>query len=187
MKTLIITLFLLFGLSLAAYNRQAAVNYAYQHVTSPNHRCGSGTWACTPYCYCGGERCGYTSVGGDCANFVSQCLIAGGHSKLTAGVCRGNSYCGAEVGAWELSSCLVSNYGWKGTCGYHSKPPSDIQVGDVIVYFSGQGSTGNAHAVIITKIENGVPKITCHSNEKKDVSYTYLQDSKPYYYWIHKP
>lgn len=187
MKSLIITLSLLFGLSLAAYNRQAAVNYAYQYVHSPNHQCGSGTWSCTPYCYCGGERCGYSSVGGDCANFVSQCLIAAGHPKLTEGECRGKQYCGAEVGAWELSQCLVHNYGWKGTCGYHQTPPSNIAVGDVLVYFSGKGCSGKAHATIVTKIDNGIPKISCHTYEKKDEPYTYLADSKPYYYWIHHP
>ena len=122
----------LFGLALAAYDRSAAVSYAYAHVHSPNHKCGSGAWKCAPYCYFGSERCGYPGEGGDCANFVSQCLIAGGHSKLTAGVCRGSEFCGAEPGAAKLANCLVTNYGWKGTCGYHQTPPKNIKVGDVI-------------------------------------------------------
>ena len=183
MKSSLIILSLLI-IAISCYNRAAAVNYAYQYVFGANHKCGSGAWSCTPYGYFGGERCGYASQGGDCANFVSQCLIAGGHSKLAAGVCR--NICGAEIGALKLSTCLASNYGWTATCGRLLKPPSNIQPGDVLVYFGSAGCTGSAHATLVTQVGGGTAKVTCHSNSKKDVDYTYLAGSKPYYKWLHK-
>ena len=44
---------------------------------SPNHKCSGKYTDCNPYSYFGGEHCSYGSHGGDCANFVSQCLISG--------------------------------------------------------------------------------------------------------------
>ena len=78
------------------YDRDAAVNYAYQYAKTPNHKCGNYL-KCTPASYFGREACGYESHGGDCANFVSQCLVlGGGHEKLNGGSpCRGYP-CGFE-------------------------------------------------------------------------------------------
>ena len=184
MKTSFLILSLLI-VATTAYDRNAAVTYAYKYVHSPNHKCGTGAYKCSPYGYFGGERCGYTSQGGDCANFVSQCLIAGGHPKLTKGGCRGSEFCGAEVGAAKLSNCLPSSYGWTAKCGYRLAPPADIKAGDVLVYFSGKNCSGEAHAVLVTKVSGGRAKITCHSSEQKDVDYDYQKNSKPYYKWIH--
>ena len=185
MKTSLIVLSLLIATISSAYDRKKAVAYAYQYVHDANHKCGSGSYKCTPYGYFGSEQCNYKSQGGDCANFVSQCLIAGGHSKLTKGVCRGNEFCGAEVGAWELSTCLPESYGYKYKCGLHLAPPKYIEQGDVLVYFSNAGCTGSAHAVLVTKVSGSSVKVTCHSSEQKDVNYNYLKDTKPYYKWIH--
>ena len=51
------------------------------------------------------------------------------------------------------------------------KPPSNIKAGDVLVYHKGSCSASDAHAVYITKGGTN-PKITCHSSEQLDVSYT---------------
>ena len=184
MKTSLIVLSLLIA-TISAYNRNAAVKYAYQYVHGVNHKCGSGSYICSPYCYFGDEHCNYQSQGGDCANFVSQCLIAGGHSKLTKGVCRGNEFCGAEPGAGKLATCLVNNYGWKVECGHLMKPPTYIKPGDVLVYCS--SCSREEHAVLVTKASGGNVKITCHSSEQKDVNYNYLKGTYPYYKWIHHP
>ena len=184
MKTSFIVLSLLIA-TISAYNRNDAVNYAYKYVHSANHNCATSYSTCSPYGYYGSEQCNYPSQGGDCANFVSQCLIAGGHEKLTKGECRGNQFCGAEVGAWELATCLPESYGYKSECGLHLAPPSYIQPGDVLVYFSKAGCSGKAHAVLVTKVSGGRAKITCHSSEQKDVDYDYQKNSKPYYKWIH--
>ncbi len=120
--------------SSSSYDRQAAYNYAMQWWNSCNHVCGDYK-SCTPWSYWGWECCGYSSHGGDCANFVSQCLIAGGHPYLNTGdPCRGYPCGKEEISAKRLGDCLVSK-GWKRTCGYHAPPPSDIDVGDVLILY----------------------------------------------------
>jgi len=166
------------------YKRSNAVKYARNHAHNINHRCGVYT-SCTPASYWGDEHCGYPSEnGGDCANFVSQCLVlGGGHPKLKGGSCRGIPCGWEEVGAKRLGDCLEEK-GWTSTCGYLKAPPSNIKAGDVLIYHAGSCSSYDAHAVFVT--EGGShPKITCHSNEQLDVSYTYIRDSMPYYQWLH--
>lgn len=68
--------------------------------------------SCSPWSYWGEESCGYPSHGGDCANFVSQCLLAGGHPPLVKAPCRGYPCGKEEVGAAKLGACLPANYGW---------------------------------------------------------------------------
>ena len=168
----------------SCYSRDGAVSYAHQYARTPNHKCGNYE-KCTPCSYWGGEACGYSSHGGDCANFVSQCLVkGGGHPKLNGGgVCRGYPCGFEEIGAWELGQCLQKK-GWKSTCGYHKAPPSNIKAGDVLIYHSSGCDSGSSHAVIVTKGGSN-PKITCHSSIKVDADYTYNANSKPYYHWLH--
>ena len=168
----------------STYDRSGAVNYAYKYVSTPNHRCSSHD-SCTPCSYWGNEACGYESHGGDCANFVSQCLVLGGkHPKLnTGGVCRGYPCGFEEVGAKNLGDCLKQK-GWTSTCGYHKAPPSNIKVGDVLIYHLNDCDNVKAHAVIITQAGSN-PKITCHSSIKKDADYNYQSGSKDYYQWLH--
>ena len=114
--------FILISLSLFlfihTYDRNAVVSYAKTYWNTVNHKCGSGYHKCTPYSYFGGEHCGYGSHGGDCANFVSQCVLAGGHPRLKGGACRGYP-CGVEeVGASKLSNCLRDHFHWESNCGY---------------------------------------------------------------------
>ena len=166
------------------YDRNGAVSYAYKYARTPNHRCG-GYLKCTPASYFGREACGYESHGGDCANFVSQCLVlGGGHPKLNGGSpCRGYPCGFEEPGAKKLGKCLEKK-GWTSTCGYHQAPPSNIQKGDVLIYHSGGCGSGLSHAVFVS-VGGSSPKITCHSSVKVDASYTYMANSKPYYQWLH--
>ena len=168
----------------SAYDRNVAVNYAYQYWSTPNHQCSSHD-SCTPCSYWGDEYCNYGSHGGDCANFVSQCLVkGGGHPKLnTGGPCRGYPCGFEEVGARNLGDCLQQK-GWTSNCGKYLAPPSNIQAGDVLIYHAGSCSDVSAHAVLVTK-GGSSPKITCHSSKQKDAPYTYMT-SKPYYQWLHK-
>ena len=101
------------------YDREAAVTYAHKYAKTPNHKCGKYL-DCSPCSYFGREACGYESHGGDCANFVSQCLVlGGGHEKLNGGSpCRGYPCGFEEPGAKKLGACLQKK-GWTSTCGYH--------------------------------------------------------------------
>ena len=76
--------------------------------------------------------------------------------------------------------------GWKRQCGYRLNPPSWIQKGDVLIYHAGSCDSGNAHATFVTVAGNNA-KISAHSPEMKDNTYTFLANSKPYYEWLHHP
>ena len=116
MKFHIILSLLLFNLSLTKYDRNKGVEYAYKHYKKINHKCGSGRNKCTPYGYYGNSFCNYPHGGGDCANFVSQCLIEGGHEKLKGSPCKSFS-CGVQLGSRNLSKCLTQKFKWKRECG----------------------------------------------------------------------
>lgn len=178
-----IIIFLLFVSTLCGYDRNLAIQYAQQWWNSANHDCNTDFSSCSPFSYWGSEICSYGSHGGDCANFVSQCLLAGGHAALNQGACRGYP-CGVEeIGAWELGNCLPQNYGWKKTCGYRQPPPADIQPGDVLVYFSDGCESGDGHATIV--VEGGSnAKIACHSSMQYGADYNYQAGSKDYYEWL---
>ena len=169
----------------SSYSRDGAIAYAREHVHNINHECGNYQ-SCTPASYWGDEHCGYSSEnGGDCANFVSQCLVLGGNHDPLNGTpsCRGFPCGWEEVGAKRLGDCLEEK-GWISTCDYLLEPPSYIKEGDVLIYHSESCSSFGAHAVIVTEAGSNV-KITCHSNEQLDVSYKYMGTSKPYYQWLH--
>lgn len=167
------------------YSRTGAVAYAKKYALSVNHQCGDNHLSCSPASYFGDEHCGYAGDGGDCANFVSQCLVlGGGHQKLTGSDnCRGYPCGFEEPGANRLGNCLIEK-GWNSTCDYLLEPPSYIKTGDVLIYHANDCNNIDAHAVFI--IEGGsIPKIASHSNEHLNVPYTYMDNSKPYYQWLH--
>lgn len=178
---LFIFIFLLCAIS-CAYDRTAVYNYAYKYWSTPNHDCNSGYLECTPYIYLGGESCNYGTHGGDSANFVSQCILAGGHDKFNKGVCKGE-YCGAEVDPKTLAVCLHDEFGWTSTCGYNELPPEDIDVGDVLIYHKGSCNSYDARAVII--VSKTGPTIACHSSNQWNKLYTYYGSG--YLEWLHHP
>ena len=182
MKALILIALLV---SVYTYDRGAALSYAQTYWNDLNHDCYSEYYECTPYSYWGSEHCGYPSQGGDCANFVSQCVLAGGHPALVGGECRGYP-CGVEeIGATKLGLCLADTFGWKRDCGYMLEPPSDVQAGDVLIYHADSCSSYDSHAVFVI---SGGPdaEIACHSNMQYGAHYTYIT-SMPYYEWLRYP
>lgn len=109
----------------------------------------------------------YSSLGGDCANFVSQCLIAGGFS--TSG-CYGNWGTGSTIPVvTNLENCLVQK-GWKKS---GSIPSKGFPAGGVIAYNNGQ------HAVLCVK-GGSDPKVAGHTN---DEWMGYSQWGTRTYYW----
>ena len=183
MKTIILY-FLLKLTLISSYSRAGAVKYAKDNVNNANHDCNTPREACTPYSYFGWEHCGYSTENGNCANFVSQCLVlGGGHPPLTgSSYCRGYPCGFEEVGAWEMGHCLPER-GWISTCGYLMEPPSYIKAGDVLIYHN-TNCDDDGHAVLIT-VGGTNPKITCQSSVQIDQHYNYMATSKPYYQWIH--
>ena len=94
-----------------SYNAQKAVNYAKRWALDRN-----------PDYY------DYSGMGGDCANFVSQCLIAGGFS--TSG-CVGNYGIGGTIPlVSNLENCLIQK-GWKSS---KTMPSKGLSPGSVITF-----------------------------------------------------
>eukprot|EP01120_Amphizonella_sp_Union-15-10_P011034 TRINITY_DN4581_c0_g2_i1.p1 TRINITY_DN4581_c0_g2~~TRINITY_DN4581_c0_g2_i1.p1 ORF type:complete len:259 (+),score=30.83 TRINITY_DN4581_c0_g2_i1:123-899(+) len=166
------------------YNSTLALEYSAMYWLNPNHNCASAYDACSPWS-CWGIYCGYPSHGGDCANFVSQCLINGHHPPLNQGFpCRGYPCGKEEVGAKNLGDCLANVHHWKRTCGLYQNPPATIKLGDVLIYHESSCADLDAHATIVTQIVSPTDvRISCHSPSLKNQIYTQVT-SKRYYEWL---
>ena len=176
-------LFLLLLTSVLTYDRNAAVRYAYKYYNRANHDCKKGRYDCTPYAYYGSDLCKYGEGPGDCANFVSQCVVEGGHPPLKGGQCAGG--CGkVEPGARQLGICLSKTFGWKRQCGRLLPPPNWVKKGDVVVFHANSCDDSKAHTVLVT-VAGKNAKVTGHSDSVKDRSYTIWSKNKPYFEWLH--
>ncbi|MFA5858228.1 MAG: amidase domain-containing protein [Elusimicrobiota bacterium] len=185
-----ITFFCVATHSYAVYSPAAAYKYANQWWDTCNHTCAGAYDACSPWS-CWGSYCGYTSHNGDCADFVSQCLLAGGHPVLKAGNCRGYPCGKEEIGASRLMSCLPQSFGWEdGGVAIKKAPPANIAVGDVLVYADATGWWDGTHATLVvsTNSSSGAKVgVAAHSSSVWNKPYTYLTDtSHQYYHWLHK-
>ncbi len=127
----------------AGYNKDAAIAYARKHAKSYNPA--------------------YPAISGaDCANFISQCLVAGGLPMDNKWYCNAS---GKYSGTWAVAPYLLSYL--KNDCGYTCiKYPkmSDIAAGDLI--WSGNG--GDGHVQIVTEVRNGSFKLCGHTKNELD-------------------
>lgn len=104
------------------YNHQAAINYAIQWYS------GANVGATTPYVY---------YVNGDCTNFVSQCLRAGGKGDTSSWWCNGKYN---HSSAWVNANQFVNTFdtydslyeGNQRRTGSHFRFTESISAGDVI-------------------------------------------------------
>ena len=143
------------------YNASAAANYAKQYWSNYNPKYSN-----------------YNSIGGDCANFVSQCLLAGGFSMDNAWYWKAYSnHSGSWTVAGELRNYLVNSKG----CQIITNPSdSQVSVGDVICYdWNGTGAIG--HVAICSDVINGVPWVCAHNT---NVHYNRWRMSATRYYVI---
>ncbi|MBD3419806.1 MAG: hypothetical protein GF398_06800 [Chitinivibrionales bacterium] len=174
-----------------AYDPDPAIAYAELWYDDCNHECTSLYRECTPWSYWGMDCCGYPSKGGDCANFISQCLIAGGESGFNDTKpnppCRGFPCGKEEIGANNLGECLKQYHGWREIAyGKREPMPASMKPGDVIVY--GKSSGWGTHIALIVRVEDGKAYIAAHSSPQFDRVYTYLTGSShEYYRWIQAP
>jgi hypothetical protein len=174
---------------MAGYNRTHALQYAAKYWNTANHLCTGLYTACSAFSYWGGDVCHYPSHGGDCANFVSQCLVEAGHPYLNGGFpCRGYPCGKEEIGAKNLGDCLSAHHSWKRSCGHLEKPPTGIKVGDVLVYHASSCTDMTAHATLVTEVLSATDvRITCHSSPQHNVAHTYIQATHPYFEWLQAP
>ena len=110
---------------------------------------------------------GYWNEGGDCANFVSQCLYMGGlnmnnhwdSSGYWAYYTKGNyGNAGSFINAHNLYNYLISIGGQV----INNPSASQISIGDVIFYKTTNDDKMH-HSAIVTDIVNGTPVVAAHS------------------------
>lgn len=154
------------------YNRTEAVEYALRHGKRPNPR-----YHYFPI---------YGQIGGDCTNFVSQCLHAGGIPKVR------NSHAPwwyedqyhwsiAWVHAHSLYWCLKirERKQLNGPRGIEVENLEQLELGDLIFYENIKG--GIDHVAIITAFYDGLPIITQHSPELINIPYIKTNKGKMHF------
>ena len=140
-----------------AYNAIAASNYADNWYSAPN----------PAYCQ------DYYNEGVDCANFVSQCLIAGGLNLYGGGLTDGY---GCIPSCDNLNTNLVSYQGCAHTS-LSSGYPSWFTQGDVVM-FGDEASSPNdpwEHAAI--NVVTGTPALDAHTNNRYHMAVSYYYPS----------
>lgn len=130
---------------LKCYDREAAVNYALKWALGKN----------PDYYHFGG-------IGGDCTNFISQCVFAGAPTMNFEPLgwfyqnpsSRSPSWTSVEF----FHKFILHNIGF-GPFGTLVNVP-ELELGDIVQLR--QAGRFN-HSLIVTKIEGGVPYICAHS------------------------
>ena len=135
----------------SGYNPSAAVTYADQYALNYNSAYRS-----------------YASSGGDCANFVSQCLRAGGLPTTSSWY----AYSSAWVSAGGQRTYMANTYGQLIT----SPSASDIQAGNPVYYPSSVANSGYHATICVGKNSAGTPIINSHTGDQYHVKYTYMSN-----------
>lgn len=151
------------------YDRQSAVQYATRYALVPNKK----------YKYFGVNQ----RIGGDCTNFVSQCLKAGGipfsYDKKNPWWYNFEASTNVCSLSWSVAHSLFlhlrksADNNTKGAKALQTNNVSDLELGDLIFYENKSGVI--FHSTIITAF-SGIPLVSQHSVEALNVSYI-----KPYY------
>ena len=129
----------------------------------------------------------YNSIGGDCADFVSQCLQAGGLPMNSSwyhavtGVGRSTSwtyakslytyleaYCGTVV---ELYASSSSSTGYKDKTGKAVSPNQVIRVGDPVFYYSNSKGRYSHVAICVGYDSQGNPLVSAHNSDHSHVAW----------------
>lgn len=153
------------------YNRNVAANYAetYWYNYNTNYR-------------------DYTRDGGDCANFVSQCLYAGGAYFIGFGNNSSNcwwydnkntSTTSDDVASTTWTYCpsqkpfILSGWG-------KEVNPTSLSRGD-LVYYDWTGDGVWDHVAIVTGFDSsGTPLVTCHTTDYHNIKWNYGGSSCKY-------
>ncbi len=151
------------------YLREKAVKYAIDYALTPN----------PSFKYF--EV--FENAGGDCTNFVSQCLLAGGapmtygteyawwYNKSNTSTTANDSWSVAWAVAHSLYWTLKVNqqYNYKGAKGLEVADVNILVPGDLIFYEDEKGLV--YHSAIITSISSSGPLISQHTYDALNISY----------------
>ena len=104
----------------------------------------------------------YNSSGGDCANFVSQCLYAGGVQQDSAW------YSGSP--AWISCNKQIKYFEGKGYKVIDYASASDIKPGNPVYYYNGSKITHTA--ICVGYDSNGTPLVAAHNKNHWNYEWT---------------
>lgn len=154
------------------YNREKAVEYALTYGLNPNPN----------YHYFKI----YGNIGGDCTNFVSQCLVEGGIPQAKTGKAPWwyrdqTNWSISWVNAHSLYWCMLirEEQNLPGLRGVEVSSVDHLTLGDIIFYEDLNG--GIDHGGIITGFRDGLPTITQHSPELVNISYIKTNKGKMHF------
>lgn len=137
-----------------SYNRIAARDYAYKYWSSYNPAYTS-----------------YKGNGGDCANFVSQCLHAGGIPT--------DATWKADSVSWIRASAVPSymmNKGYATKTSYTNATPGSFAY----------TSSGAGHAVLVTINDGAKIAYTAHTTDRKDAAFSSTDLNGNYSFYVIK-
>lgn len=152
-----------------SYDRNAAINYATNYAIKPN----------PAFRY----FLVYGNTGGDCTNFTSQCLNAGGapmvFSNKNPWWYNNKNTSNPLDDSWSISWSVVGSLYWYlktnnskklyGVKGEEVPSISMLQIGDMIFYQNSNGVI--AHSAIITSFYNNYPLISQHTPNALNIPY----------------
>ncbi len=108
----------------------------------------------------------FSSIGGDCTNFISQCILAGNstmnYSPVTGWYYLNLNKRSASWTSTEYFFKFITTNTGKGPFG-HLTTKDNLSIGDVIQL--GDNDNSFYHSLIITKINNGKIYISAHTND----------------------
>jgi hypothetical protein len=146
------------------YNRGAAVGYAYRYALKPNPAFRYFPLA---------------NTGGDCSNFLSQCLSAGGipmnsqwwYKKGNPSTTNDDTWSQTWTIAHSLYWYLKSNAqsGAYGPKGFETTDKQSLQSGDFVYFEDNRGIM--FHSAIITSISGTQILVAQHSYEALNIPY----------------
>lgn len=151
------------------YSKAAAVNYAVKYALKPN----------PAYKYFQINQ----NVGGDCANFISQCLLAGGapmiHNSRNPWWYNNKSTSNTADDSWSVSWAVAHSLYWLLRVNEESKLPGAkglevnniklVEPGDLVFFEDEKGL--KFHSAIVTSISNDTPLISHHTYDALNIPY----------------
>lgn len=157
-----------------SYSGNDAAAYAINHALKPNPKYRYFTV--------------HGSGGGDCTNFVSQCLRFGGAPFVSLG----NNQWWYDKNACSISWAVAGSLYWylkinfsenlHGIKGTEISSPSKLSPGDIIFYENSKGRV--RHSAIVTSISGNCPLISQHTPNLLNVSYKKDWASKMHFFKI---
>lgn len=144
------------------YNNEAAVNYANKYTSNPlNMASDTSVW-----------NSKYKSYENDCANYVSQCIYAGGIPKT--GVWYPESLIWIRTGSPKYENSGITTYMQQKKLFYATNHAAVSEGGFICL-------TKESHVVFITSNDSITILFNGHTNDRKQVSFPHLNSSEAIY------